>query len=77
MELRILNEIVQFTLGKNPTRIREQAEVFYTPEDFEKDLHCIHSVKEGSGCIINLIKSKCALGISAISLTKEKALSSR
>lgn len=60
MELRTLNEIVQFTLGKNPTRIREQAEVFYTPEDFEKDLHCIHSMKEGSGCIINLIKSKCA-----------------
>lgn len=60
MEFRTLSEIVQFTLGKNPTRIKEQTEVFYTPEDFEKDLHCIHSVKEDLGCIINLIKSKCA-----------------
>ena len=55
-----LNEIVQFTLGKNPTRIREQTAELYTPEDFEKDLHCIHSTKEGRGCIINLIKSKCS-----------------
>lgn len=55
-----LNEIIQFTLGKNPTRIREQAGELYTPEDFEKDLHGIHSAKEGRGCIINLIRSKCA-----------------
>ncbi len=60
MESIALNEIVQFTLGKNPTRIREQIDELYTPEDFEKDLHCINSVKEGMGCIINLIKSKCS-----------------
>lgn len=55
-----LNEIIQFTSGKNPTRIREQADKLYTPEDFEKDLHCINSTKVGMGCIINLIKSKCS-----------------
>lgn len=55
-----LSEIVQFTLGKNPTRIKEQKEELYTPEDFEKDLHCINPTKEGMGCIINLIKSKCS-----------------
>ncbi len=60
MESIALNEIVQFTLGKNPTRIREQIDELYTPEDFEKDLHCINSTKEGMGCIINLIKSKCS-----------------
>ena len=60
MESIPLNEIIQFTLGKNPTRIREQTDELYTPEDFENDLHCIHSAKEGVGCIINLIKSKCS-----------------
>lgn len=60
MELRILSEIVQFTSGKNSTRIREHTDTLYTPEDFEKDLHCIHSVNGDSGCIINLIKSECA-----------------
>lgn len=60
MESIALKEIIQFTLGKNPTRIREQADELYTPEDFEKDLHCINSSKEGVGCIINLIKSKCS-----------------
>lgn len=60
MELISLNEIIQFTLGKNSTRIREQAAELYTPEDFEKDLHCINSTKEDVGCIINLVKSKCS-----------------
>lgn len=60
MESIPLHEIIQFTLGKNPTRIRERAGGLYTPEDFEKDLHCMHSAKEGMGCIINLIKSKCS-----------------
>lgn len=60
MESIPLNEIIQFTLGKNPTRIREQTDELYTSEDFENDLHCIHSTKEGMGCIINLIKSKCS-----------------
>lgn len=60
MESISLNEIIQFTLGKNPTRIKEQVNELYTPEDFERDLHCIYSAKEGMGCIINLIKSKCS-----------------
>lgn len=60
MESRALSEIVMFTLGKNPTRIREQTDELYTPEDFERDLHCINSVDGDRGCIINLIKSKCS-----------------
>lgn len=60
MESIPLNEIIEFTLGKNPTRIREQTNEIYNSEDFEKDLHCINSTKEGMGCIINLIKSKCS-----------------
>ena len=46
METSTLNEIVQFTLGKNPTRIRVQIDGLYTPEDFEKDLHSINTFKE-------------------------------
>ena len=60
MESTPLKEIIRFTLGKNSTRIRKPADELYTPEDFENDLHCIHSAKEGMGCIINLIKSKCS-----------------
>lgn len=60
MESISLNEIIQFTLGKNSTRIKERADELYNPEDFEKDLHCINSTKEDTGCIINLIKSKCS-----------------
>ena len=60
MKLIILSEMVQFTLGKNPTRMRGQTNELYTSEDFEKDLHCIHAVKEDLGCIINLINSKCS-----------------
>ena len=60
MESIALNEIIQFTLGKNPTRIREQTGELYTPEDFENDLHGINFVKEDLGCIINLMKSKCS-----------------
>lgn len=54
----ILDEIIEFTLGKNPTRIKEQGEELYTPEDFENDLHCKNNVQEKLGCIISLIKSK-------------------
>lgn len=60
MKLITLSEIIQFTLGKNPTRIREQTNELYTSEDFEKDLHGIHTIKEDLGCIINLINSTCS-----------------
>ena len=63
MEFITLNRFVRFTLGQNPTRIREHKELIddlYTPDDFEKDLHSINSVKESLGCIINLINSKCS-----------------
>ena len=60
MESVSLHEIIQFTLGKNPTRIKAQVDELYTPEDFEKDLNCMNATKEGAGCIINLIKSKCS-----------------
>lgn len=58
METKTLDEIIQFTLGKNPTRIKEHETELYTADDFEKDLHSVNSTKESSDCIINLIKSK-------------------
>lgn len=58
MKQLLLEEIVDFTLGKNPTRIKDQDEDLYTPEDFENDLHCKNMIHEENGCIISLIKSK-------------------
>lgn len=60
MKLQCLDEIISFSLGKNPTRIKEQEISIYTPEDFERDLYCINQHDNKSECIINLIKSKAA-----------------
>ena len=73
MESKSLDEIIRFTLGKNPTRIKEQEAELYTPDDFEKDLHCINEVGKKSECIINLIKSKAA---PVSSVTDDKCITS-
>lgn len=36
MEVKKLSDIINFTLGKNPTRLKEQEVCLYLPEDFEK-----------------------------------------
>lgn len=58
--LAYLEDIIQFTLGKNTTRINPQTTEIYTPDDFEKDLHSINELDRPEECIINLIKSKAA-----------------
>ena len=58
MESKSLDEIITFTLGKNVTRLKNQGDDIYTPDDFEKDLHSINNNSEQSDCIINLIRSK-------------------
>lgn len=56
-----LQSIMQFTVGKNPTRMKDiEEEQKYTPEDFENDLHSCNTIDENAGCIINLIKTKAA-----------------
>ena len=60
MELKSLCEVINFSLGKNPTRIKEQELSLYSPENFESDLYCINEHDKRSECIINLIKSKVA-----------------
>lgn len=60
MELKSLCEVINFSLGKNPTRIKEQELSLYSPENFESDLYCINENDKRSECIINLIKSKVA-----------------
>jgi restriction endonuclease S subunit len=57
---KTLNEIMQFTLGKNPTRIKKSKIDLYTPEDFERDLHDLNDLENEGICIINLINSKAA-----------------
>lgn len=52
--------MIQFTIGKNGTRLKNSGEDIYTQEDFEKDLHSQNDVPEETECIINLIKSKAA-----------------
>ena len=60
MEVKSLSEVINFSLGKNPTRIKEQELSLYSPENFESDLYCINGHDQRSECIINLIKSKVA-----------------
>lgn len=60
MEIKRLGEIIIFSLGKNPTRIKERETMIYSPENFENDLYCISKHNNSSECIINLIKSKAA-----------------
>ena len=73
MKQNVLKDIIEFTLGKNSTRIKEQENNIYTPEDFEKDLQCINTVENVPECIISLIKSKAA---PISEQTKEKFISS-
>lgn len=60
MVTRTLNEVIQFTIGKNPTRLKDSDTDLYTPEDFEKDLHSINAAGKENCCVINLIRSKAA-----------------
>ena len=58
MKYIVLKDLIQFTAGKNATRIKDQQ--LYTPEDFEKDLYNINNDVVISECVINLMKSKAA-----------------
>lgn len=69
MELVRLDEIIEFSLGKNVTRLKDQDTEIYTPDDFERDLTSGDNECNTYGCIINLIKSKAA-PISAYSESK-------
>ena len=60
MELKCLDELIHFTLGKNPTRMKEKETNVYTQEDFENDLLSVNMPDNQTSCIINLIKSKAA-----------------
>ena len=58
MEKKRLGEIMTFSLGKNPTRIKEVGINMYLPEDFEQDLYSISQLYSDSYCFINLINQK-------------------
>lgn len=58
MESRSLGKLIRFSLGKNPTRLKEQGAELYTAEDFERDLHVVNISDGSKNCIINMIKSK-------------------
>lgn len=60
MNYRALKDLMQFTVGKNKTRIKDSSEDVFTPGDFERSLHNMDFSGEITGCIINLIKSKAA-----------------
>ena len=68
-----LGELIEFTLGKNQTRILDSEQNLYTPDDLEHDLHSIEQSVEENDCVINLIKSKAA---PLSRKTKEKCLTS-
>ena len=60
MKFQKLEEIIQFALGKNVSRLKDSENKIYTPEDFEKDLHSENQSKEAADCVISMIKSKAA-----------------
>lgn len=60
MKHQKLEQLIQFALGKNVTRLKDSGSIIYTPEDFEKDLHSINQSGKASECIISMIKSKAA-----------------
>ena len=60
MRIKCLGDIINFSLGKNPTRIKNQDSQIYSQEDFENDLYSVNRHDNSSECIINLIKSKAA-----------------
>lgn len=55
-----LSDIMTFSLGKNPTRFKEQESDLYSHENFEGDLYSVNRHGDSSECIINLMKSKAA-----------------
>ena len=57
MKKVMLNDIITFTLGKNPTRIKESDNNIYGLDDFEKDFHSTEKL-DIRGCAISIIKSK-------------------
>ena len=57
MEQRYLEDVIQFSLGKNPSRVDENEEL-YSTEDFDTDL--LDNMDNLSIILINLIKSKAA-----------------
>lgn len=58
MKQKSLEDIMNFTIGKNVTRLKNQGDDIYTPDDFEKDLHSINKDNEKNMCVINLISTK-------------------
>lgn len=62
MGYKKLQEISEFTIGKNSTRLKNQGRDIYTPEDFEEDLHNINTPETDgiTECIVNLMKSTVA-----------------
>lgn len=60
MSYRKLEEIMEFTIGKNSTRLKNQGKDIYTPEDFEEDLHNINTSYGTIECIVNLMKTTVA-----------------
>lgn len=60
MTIRNLSDVITFSFGKNPTRIKAQELDLYSPENFESDLYCENEHDQEPECIINLIKSKAA-----------------
>jgi len=68
-----LEEVSEFTIGKNGTRLKNQGKDIYTPEDFENDLSSVNDMPERPECIINLMKSTAA---PLSNVAKEKCITS-
>ena len=60
MNRKRLCDIVEFSLGDNPSRIKDSEANFYTQEDLMEDLSGINDTISDPKCVINLMRSNAA-----------------
>lgn len=58
--MKYLDELIEFTIGKNVTRINNKTDFLYSQEDFNKDLQNVEGECLSRSCVINLIQTKAA-----------------
>ncbi|SFH76329.1 Type I restriction modification DNA specificity domain-containing protein [Pseudobutyrivibrio sp. OR37] len=72
MSVYKLRDVIQFSVGKNASRIKDKDADLYTQEDFDNDLRRRNN-QDTTKCIINLMKSKATM---MTEMTSEKFVTS-
>ncbi len=65
-----LDSLLSFSVGDNPSRVKEAEPNFYAQDDFFNDLHGVNMPASKHECIINLIRTAAA-PLSAVTADKK------